>query len=101
MKFSVLMSVYYKENPSYLDYSLQSTINQSKTPNEIVLVKDGSLTGELDGIIDNYIKKYPNLFTIIEFTKNQGLGIALREGIKACKNDIIARMDTDWDRLSY
>ena len=40
MKFSVLMSVYYKENPLFLKEALESLINQTKMPTEIVIVKD-------------------------------------------------------------
>ncbi|QXM06678.1 glycosyltransferase [Crassaminicella indica] len=95
MKFSVLMSVYYKENPLYLKKAIDSVINQSEKPNEIVLVKDGKLTDELNTIVNEYIQKYCGLFKIVEFKENKGLGIALKEGVKACKYDIIARMDTD------
>lgn len=49
MEFSVLMSVYYKENPEYLKLSLDSVIKQTVPAAEIVLIKDGPLTKELDG----------------------------------------------------
>lgn len=44
MEFSVLMSVYYKENPEYLKRALDSILNQTITADEIVLIKDGPLT---------------------------------------------------------
>ena len=48
MKFSVLMSVYQKENPDFLRKSLNSVlIEQSRKPDELVLVEDGPLTEEL------------------------------------------------------
>lgn len=47
MEFSVLMSVYYKENPEYLKRALDSILNQTITADEIVLIKDGPLTKEL------------------------------------------------------
>ena len=46
MKFSVLMSVYHKENPEFLKEALDSVINQTVQPTEIVIVKDGKLTKE-------------------------------------------------------
>lgn len=95
MKFSVLMSVYYKENPNYLQQAIDSVINQTVKPDEIVLVKDGEITKELENVIDKYLETYNNLFTIIEFKENKGLGIALAEGIKKSRNELIARMDTD------
>ena len=44
MDFSVLMSVYIKENPDYLRQSLDSMRNQTVLPTQIVLVEDGPLT---------------------------------------------------------
>lgn len=95
MCFSVLMSVYYKERPEYLRLALDSVINQTTPPQEIVLVKDGKLSMTLDETINEYNDRYPGLFTLVSLDKNMGLGIALREGIKVCRYDIIARMDSD------
>lgn len=95
MSFSVLLSVYKKEKPEYLKSSIDSVLNQTLIPNEIVIVKDGPLTSSLEEMLDTYIKKEPNLFTIISLNENKGLGEALRVGVLACKNEIIARMDTD------
>lgn len=93
--FSVLMSVYHKENPCFLKKSLESIINQSLVPNEIVLVKDGELTNELDDIITGFETKYPNIFTVITLPQNNGLANALNQGMKVARNSIIARMDSD------
>lgn len=94
--FSVLMSVYIKENPKYFDRALQSiTDDQILKPNQIVLVKDGPLTDELEKIIKKWSEKYKNLFKIIPLERNMGLGEALKIGIENCSYDLIARMDTD------
>lgn len=93
--YSVLMSVYYKENPDYLDYSIHSMLKQTIFPKEFVIVKDGELTEPLDNIIEKYNKQYPNLFKIVQLEKNMGLGLALKEGILNCSYDFIARMDSD------
>jgi len=94
IKFSVLMSVYYKEKPEYLKESLDSIINQTLKPNEIVLVEDGPLTKELDKLINEYEKQYDTL-KVIKLKENKGLGIALNEGLKHCSYDYVARMDSD------
>lgn len=93
--FSVLMSVYYKENPVFFRESLDSLMHQTTMPNEIVLVKDGPLSVELDDLISEFTGKYPNLFKIIVLPENKGLGNAMSIGTLECKNEIIARMDTD------
>lgn len=93
--YSVLMSVYVRENPIYLRESLTSILNQTVLPEEIVLVKDGALTIELETVINNFISQYKRLFKIVEYPENKGLGYALAKGVSACKNEIIVRMDSD------
>lgn len=94
-KYSVLMSLYIKENPEYLRLALDSMINQTATPDEIVLVEDGPLTEVLHGVVREYTEKYPSLFQIVVNDKNLGLGLALNKGLHVCKNEFVARMDTD------
>ncbi|MDN0051613.1 glycosyltransferase [Bacteroides caecigallinarum] len=92
--FSVLISLYFKEHPSYLIQSLNSIFTQTLLPNEVVIVKDGTLTLELDKTVSEYEKRYSQI-KVISLEKNQGLGKALNEGLKHCSFDLIARMDTD------
>lgn len=94
-KYSVLMSVYYKENPIWLKESIESMLNQTVKCDEFVIVKDGKLTNELNNIINGYVKKYRDLFKVIELKENKGLGIALKIGLENCKNEFVARMDAD------
>ena len=54
-KYSVLMSVYYKEKPQYLKLAIQSMLDQTVAPDEFIIVKDGPLTDELDAIINDFI----------------------------------------------
>lgn len=94
-KYSVLMSLYIKEKPEYLNGAIKSMIDQTLKPNEIVIVKDGPITTELQNILDKYKKKYSSLFNIVGYEQNKGLGYALNFGLKHCKNELVARMDTD------
>ena len=93
--FSVLQPVYYKEKASYLNAALQSIINQTLRPNEIVLVKDGPLTEALEYVIDHFKQENPIDVKTVVLEENVGLGLALQQGVLACKNSIIARMDSD------
>ena len=62
MKFSVLLSVYIKEKPEHLKESLDSiTINQTITPNEIIIVRDGQLNDNLDKVLTHYERQYPKV----------------------------------------
>ena len=88
------MSVYSKENPFFLKESLKSIwVDQTVMPSEIVLVKDGRLTKELDRIIEDAKNDMP--LRIVTLEKNQGLGVALNKGLLKCSYELVARMDTD------
>lgn len=89
-KYSVLMSLYKKEKPEYLRLAIDSMINQTVPPDEIVIVEDGPLTDELYAVLD----EYPMLHRVKNET-NLGLGLALNVGLKKCRNELVARMDTD------
>ena len=120
MRYSVLMSVYNKENPEYFRAALNSIFHQTVPPTEVVLVCDGPLTAALDTVIleyeDSCSKDTPRstrtdmdnrvtpdgklnmpgtVFRVVRLTENQGLGKALNEGLRHCTCEWIARMDTD------
>lgn len=94
MKFSVLMSVYYKEKPEYLDACINSIANQTLLPDEIVLVEDGPLTTELYNTIQTWKEKISILKSVI-LKENSGLARALNIGLKRCSYNLVARMDTN------
>lgn len=93
MKFSVLMSVYDKEVPCWLSACLSSLAEQSKQPDEIILVEDGRLPDTLLEVIDNFRSRL-NIISV-RLPTNGGLAAALNEGLKHCNFDLVARMDSD------
>ena len=98
MRFSVWVSVYSKEKSSFLEKALDSILNQTLKPDEVVLVKDGILTKELEEVISvekNKFNKNNIDFVCVQLEKNMGLGIALQRGLEKCKYDYVARMDAD------
>lgn len=92
--FSVLLSVYIKEKPEYLRYSLRSIFSQTIDINEVIIVEDGLLTKELYDIIEEYETKF-KVIVRVPLKNNMGLGKALNEGLKHCSYELVARMDTD------
>lgn len=92
-RYSVLMSVYHKEKPEYLQAALISIWKQTLPPYEIVLVCDGPLTPELEQVIEQ-LQQQMSLETV-RLPQNVGLGKALAEGLKHCSCEWIARMDSD------
>lgn len=93
-KFSVLMSVYAKEQPEHLVMALSSVFLQSLMPDEVVLVKDGPLPESLEDVIKQQVMTHPQL-RIISLARNVGLGAALNAGLAHCSHEIVARMDSD------
>ncbi len=93
MSIAVLMSTYREESPEHLRQSLDSLAAQTLQPDEVIVVKDGLLTRELEDVLAHYARKLPLL--VIPLAKNAGLGTALAEGLRHCCSEFVARMDTD------
>lgn len=94
-EFSVLMSLYHKEKPAYVEECFRSLLRQTVKADEWVVVEDGPLTDELYAVLNKYEEENPGLIKRVPLSVNQGLGLALQAGIPECTYDIIARMDTD------
>ena len=92
--FSVLISVYKNDNFHHFKESVNSVLNQSIKPDQIVIVRDGEVSNQIDSYL-NLLEKNCKFFSIIRFNKNKGLAKALNIGVNKCKNDIIFRQDSD------
>ena len=109
--FSLLMSVYAKESPAFLAQCLDSISALTVMPNELVIVKDGPLTEELEAVLGNYVRAgsivtpsqqagndvsiAPPPVNIISLPENVTQGPARAEGVLAAKYDWVAIMDSD------
>lgn len=93
--YSVLMSVYYGEKAEFLRLSADSILTQTVPTDDFVLMCDGPLTDELNAVIEELIRDHGDVLRVIRLEKNRGLGDALNVGIQICKNELIARMDSD------
>lgn len=94
LPYSVLMTIYRGDNPSYVKTSIESILNQTHRSDDFVIVEDGPLFDKLEVLIESYESQYPEI-NVIRLPKNVGLGKALNEGLPICKNELIARMDSD------
>lgn len=93
--YSVLMSVHINENAEHFAASIQSLLDQTVVTNDFVIVCDGPLSKELDKVLEEYDSRYPGLFHIVRLTENVGVGLAAKAGLAVCRNDLIAKMDSD------
>lgn len=94
-QYSVLQTVYKSDDPAAFETSLESMLKQTVQPDEVVLVKDGPVPESLQNVIDRLDQSYPGIIVQVQLPTNVGLGLALNEGLKVCKNELIARMDSD------
>lgn len=93
-EFSVLMSVYIKDNPIWLKEALNSMVKQTVLPTEFLIIEDGPLTEELENILKEYQSNHP-FIKIHALPENVGLGLALKKGMELVQYDLVARMDSD------
>lgn len=93
MKFSVAMCVYGGDDDKHFRMAVESIINQTALPDEVVLVVDGPVPEDLNRVVEGC--EANDLFHVIRFAENQGHGNARRASVAACRNEIIALMDAD------
>ena len=91
--FSVSMCVYGGDNAEHFRLAVDSVLNQTIQPDEVVLVVDGPVPSVLEAVILEY-EKLP-CFKVIRLKENQGHGIARRTSLENCTYDIVALMDAD------
>lgn len=94
-EYSVLMSVYVKDDPGFLNEAIESMVAQTVPFCELVLMCDGPLTPDLDSAIALWEQRLGARMRAIRIAKNGGLGAALAAGVPACACDVVARMDSD------
>lgn len=89
------MCVYSGDTPGRLADSLNSLFAQTRVPDEIVLVEDGPLPVALASVIENAASAYSGFFRRHRLARNEGLIVALNEGLRFCRGELLFRMDAD------
>ena len=96
MRYSVLMSVYKNDDAGFLETALKSIYEeQTRKPDEIVVVFDGPLTPALYEVLNDFAEDKKDVVKYYPQEINRGLGEALRIGTDYCTGDYIFRMDSD------
>lgn len=93
VSFSVLMSVYKNDNPEHFKLALESIINQTIKPEEIVLVVDGPVPDTIEEVIKLY--EGNSCLKVLRLPENVGHGNARKIGLEKCSNELVALMDAD------
>lgn len=92
-QFSVSMCVYYGDDPQNFSQAVDSVLNQSVPPDEVVLVVDGPVPPAIDEMIGKFGTR--ENFKVVRLAENQGHGVARRTGLEHCTHSLVALMDAD------
>lgn len=94
MEFSVLMSVYYKDNPKWFKEAVDSVMNNTVKPNEVLIGVDGPISKELEDKLQELSKEYTQI-KLAYFKENRGRGALLHDTLPMTKYPLVAIMDSD------
>lgn len=93
MNFSLVICVYRNDDLQSFNQCIDSILNQTLLPNEIIIVEDGQIAYHLEKRIIELSKN--KIFKIVRIFENKGPGYARNIGIKTAKNKYVAIMDAD------
>lgn len=91
--FSVLLSVYWNDNPDLFKRALDSIYSSNILPREVVVVEDGPIPDTIRQIIINRCAQ--DGFISLRLEKNSGLAAALNYGLKFITSTYTFRADAD------
>lgn len=99
-RFSVITSIYKSDVPEFVRIAFESLLNQSRRPDEIVIVGDGPVPATLEAEVKNLKERVAREQLPVEVNylpqeKNGGLGEAMRIAVENAKYPYLARMDSD------
>jgi glycosyltransferase involved in cell wall biosynthesis len=96
LPFSLLMAVYAGDRCAFLRRAFDSSVvEQTRRPDEVVLVQDGPLPDDLAACVEELAAASPVPVQLVRLPRNLGLGEALQAGLAACRYEVVARMDAD------
>jgi glycosyltransferase involved in cell wall biosynthesis len=94
--FSLLLPVYGRDDPAQLERAFASSVDeQTRRPDEVVLVQDGPVPEPLADTIAALVASSPVPVRHVVLPQNVGLADALTAGLDACTHEVVARMDAD------
>jgi glycosyltransferase involved in cell wall biosynthesis len=93
--------VYKNDNAEYFEEALGSIFNQTIKPNEVILVKDGPVTVEIEDKINKFLNAQAGILKVFPLEVNCGLAAALNFGLTHISNELVIRCDSDDVNLPY
>lgn len=93
-RYSVCMSVYHEDNADFFKRAVDSLIEQTRQPDEIILVVDGPVGEAINEAISEFESQHES-FRVVRLETNSGHAIARQTGMDAAQYEYIAIMDSD------
>lgn len=94
VKISVILPTYGGDDPDSLRGAINSIVSQTQVPDELVVVRDGSVPEANQRILDDSESEY-SFVRFVPLTENKGRALARKIGVKRCQGDVVAMMDAD------
>ncbi|WP_444909381.1 glycosyltransferase [Microbulbifer sp. TRSA005] len=91
-KVSIVIPIY--NNSEHLQHCLDSILNQTISDIEIICVDDKSEDNSVE-ILDEYVRKYPDIITAIKHDKNLSASQCRKDGVLSSSGEYIMFVDAD------
>lgn len=91
--FSVLLNIYAKDRPAWIEQALESVLNNTVCPTEVVIMVDGPVGPDIQAVLDK--AAHNSKIRILSHPVNIGRGAALGYAVPKCQYELIALMDAD------
>lgn len=98
--FTVLMAVYRKDAPDLFERAVDSVFHNTLSPNQVVLVADGTLSDALEVALSKLQARHDNRIEVLRLPENRGLAHALNAGLRRVRYPWVVRADADDYNLS-
>lgn len=94
-KISTLVCTYHEDDADNLSASLNSLIDQIRSPDEILIVEDGPLPSSLNITLNEVEETTTIPFRRVSHEENRGHGAARRTAVCEAAHDLVAIHDSD------
>ena len=91
--YSVVMNVYAEDHADHLRLAIDSVLNQTLSPDELIIAVDGPVGEAIKQVLENVSSS--NSVRVIYIGKNVGLGPARHTAISHARNSFVGVMDAD------
>lgn len=92
---SVLLPVHAGVRPEHLRRALESISEQTRPPDEVVIVEDGPLVSDQVAAVEEFVTEARYPVVVLRLAENRGAGVANGEGLRVANGDWIMKADAD------